>query len=202
MSIASKTTSSLQAYNMLVFRHALHPEFFQIEGRKRLEYGEYELESWVFRGGHAIRFQHNGSCVSEVVIDRLDGMPDKGLVTTLPCAGERDHEADITDRITFVTSIQTETLSDHLYMGTYNEMVQHGRSGDCLICIWAEGRGRHNLSLLDAQRYNDEVHVQSYHLRSDCGLVLRTQSIFQLRDPKAPRRKIVATDREVEPAIE
>ena len=36
-----------------------------------------------------------------------------------------------------------------------------------------------NLSLVEIQRYTDQVHVQGYHLRSDCGLVLRTQSIFQ-----------------------
>ena len=39
-----------------------------------------------------------------------------------------------------------------------------------------------NLSLVDVQRYRDEVHSQGYHLRSDCGLVLRTQSIFQVKE--------------------
>ena len=39
-----------------------------------------------------------------------------------------------------------------------------------------------NLSLVDLQRFADQVHVQGYHLRSDCGMVLRTQSIFQIKD--------------------
>lgn len=30
------------------------------------------------------------------------------------------------------------------------------------------------------QRYRSEIHIQGYHLRSDCGLVLRTQSMFQV----------------------
>ena len=31
------------------------------------------------------------------------------------------------------------------------------------------------------QRFADQVHLQGYHLRSDCGLVLRTQSIFHVK---------------------
>ena len=50
----SKTTS-LQAYTLLVYRKAIHPEFFQIEARKRIEHPQYEFEGWVFKGGHAGR---------------------------------------------------------------------------------------------------------------------------------------------------
>ena len=34
--------------------------------------------------------------------------------------------------------------------------------------------------MIDVQRYANQVHLQGYHLRNDCGLVLRTQSIFQI----------------------
>jgi hypothetical protein len=80
-----------------------------------------------------------------------------------------------------MTSMQTETLTDHLYLSTYNEMMEHGRNEECLMSVWADEIGKPNLSLIDRQRYGDEVHVQAYHLRSDCGLVLRTQSIFQIK---------------------
>jgi hypothetical protein len=50
-----------------------------------------------------------------------------------------------------------------------------------LLTVWNDELGRHNLSLIDTQRYSDEVHVQAYHCRSDCSLVLRTQSIFQVK---------------------
>jgi hypothetical protein len=51
------------------------------------------------------------------------------------------------------------------------------------MAAWSDSAGRPNLSLIDTQRYNEEVHVQSYHLRSDCSLVLRTQSIFLVPSP-------------------
>jgi hypothetical protein len=50
------------------------------------------------------------------------------------------------------------------------------------MTFWKDG-GKNNMSLIDYQKYREEVHVQAYHLRSDCGLVLRTQSIFQITEP-------------------
>jgi hypothetical protein len=170
---------------MVLFRAALHPEFFQIEGRKRIEHGEYEFEAWMFRGGHAARFEYGDLCVTEVITEEPTRLPDRGLVATLPCAGERDHEEDIAEKVAFITSIQTETLSDHLYLSTYNELLEHGRNCDGLMKVWTDEQDKPNLSMLDMQRYAEEVHIQAYHLRSDCGLVLRTQTIFQQIAKKA-----------------
>lgn len=184
MSFTAKT-NSLQSYHMLVYRNALHPEFFKIEGRRKIEHGGYEFESWIFRGGHAVRFQYDGQCVTEIVTEAMLHLPERGLLATLPCAGEKDHESEIGESIDHVTSIQTETLSDHLYLSTYNEMLDHGRACNGLVSAWTDPSGvggKPNLSLLDLQRYHGEVHLQSYHLRSDCSLVLRTQTIFQIKE--------------------
>lgn len=172
-------STNVQAYNLAIYRSALHPEFFDIESRMQLSHGEYEFEAWVFRGGHMLRFEMGGQCISEIVGDCLDGLPARGHVTTLPCAGERDHEASFGESVVFMTSIQTETLSGHLYLGTYGEMLDHGRESGSLLSTWSD-QSQSNLSLVDVQRYSDEVHVQAYHLRADAGLVLRTQTIFQI----------------------
>lgn len=181
MTFATKTTS-LQAYSMLLYKNAIHPEFFPITGRRRIQHGDYEFEAWIFRGGHTLRFEIDKSCAVEVVTDLPERLPDRGLAANLPCAGEKDHEADLTERIVYMTSMQTETLSDHLYLSTYNELLEHGRMCEGLMTVWNDELGRHNLSLLDMQRFSDQVHVQAYHCRSDCSLVLRTQSIFQIKE--------------------
>lgn len=181
MSLQPKVTS-LQAYNMLLFRTALHPEFFGIEGRRRIKHGPYEFEAWIFKGGHALRFQYDGVCLTEIVTDQIEHLPERGLVSTFPCAGERDHDATFGEQVLYMTSMQTEILTDHLYLGTYDEMVEHGREFDGLMSMWSDRQGgKPNLSLVDMQRFSDQVHVQGYHLRNDCGLVLRTQTIFQIK---------------------
>ncbi len=184
---AMSKATSLQSYHLLAFRKALHPEFFGIEGRQRVQHGDYETEAWIFRGGHSLRFQLNGFCMSEIVVEHIDQIPDRGLIAALPCAGERDFEEKIADNLVYMTTMQTETLSDHLYLGTYKEMMQHARENDSLFAAWTDSAGKPNLSLVDVQHFRTEVHVQGYHLRSDCGLVLRTQSMIQIVTPKSTK---------------
>jgi hypothetical protein len=184
---AASKSSSLQNYHMLAFRKALHPEFFGIEGRQRVQHGDYETEAWIFRGGHSLRFQLNGFCMSEIVVEHIDQIPDRGLIAALPCAGERDFEEKVAENLVYMTTMQTETLSDHLYLGTYKEMLQHSRENDSLFAAWTDAAGKPNLSLIDVQHFRTEVHVQGYHLRSDCGLVLRTQSMLQIVTPKSSK---------------
>jgi hypothetical protein len=186
-SSAASKSNSLQNYHMLAFRKALHPEFFGIEGRQRVQHADYETEAWIFRGGHSLRFQLNGFCLTEIVVEHIDQIPDRGLVAALPCAGERDFEEKVADNLVYMTTMQTETLSDHLYLGTYKEMMQHARENDSLYAAWTDAAGKPNLSLIDVQHFRTEVHVQGYHLRSDCGLVLRTQSMLQIVTPKAAK---------------
>ncbi|MFM9144306.1 MAG: hypothetical protein ACKORL_02790 [Phycisphaerales bacterium] len=181
------------AYAMLLYRRAVHPEFFGIEARRKVQHADPELETWIFRGGHCIRFQGAGATFCEVVVDNPTTLPDRGLAGTLPCAGEHDHEEKITDQITYMTTIQSESLSDHLYLGTYKEMLQHGRDSDSLMVAWTDPGGKPNLSLIDLQRYRGELHVQGYHLRSAAGLVLRTQSMVQLPEPE-PKKAAAARD--------
>lgn len=180
----------LQTYNMVLYRGAIHPEFFDIRDRARIQHGEYEFEAWIFRGGHVARFELGSHCVSEVVIEQIDRLPERGLITALPCAGEKDHEGDLTERISFMTSIQTETLTDHLYLGTYEELLEHGRECDGIMTLWTDRRDRPHMSLLETQRYKDEIHLQSYHLHAEGGLVLRSQSIFQIKTEKGKPRPI------------
>jgi hypothetical protein len=174
---------------MLAFRRALHPEFFGIESRQRVQHGDYETEAWIFRGGHSLRFTLNGFCMTELVLEQIDQIPDRGLISALPCAGERDFEEKVAENLMYMTTMQTETLSDHLYLGTYKEMMQHARENDSLFAAWTDAAGKPNLSLIDVQHFRTEVHIQGYQLRSDCGLVLRTQSMIQIQAPKAKAAK-------------
>jgi hypothetical protein len=183
MSITPKT-NSIQTYTSLLYRKAIHPEFFGIEGRNRIEHCGMEVEGWVFKGGHCARFAFGSTVLVEAVVENPQTMPERGLRASLLCNGERDHEERLSDHAMFMTTIQTETLSEHLYLGTYKEMVAHARENDSLFAAWTDAAGKPNLSLIDVQHFRNEVHVQGYHLRSDCGLVLRTQSMLQVVTPK------------------
>lgn len=163
----------------MMYRRALHPELFQLQGRKIDRHGEYEVESWIAPLGHIVRFQIEGQVLTEAVLENGDHLPETGLVHALPCLGEKDFEMEPDGRIGYVTTVQTETLTDNLYMATYREMKDFVAESGALTHEWTDEKGNPCLSLLDAQKYRREYHVQSYHLVGATGLVLRTQSIFE-----------------------
>jgi len=175
----SPKDTGLHAYQLLLYRMPVHPEFFQIGGRRRMEQSNYEFEAWIHASGHTFRFEYDGATVTEVVVPEGHQLPDRGVLSTIACVGEKDFEEVFSDRISYVTSIQTETLSDHLYLGSYREMLEHADQTDGLLMDIPAEEGLPSLSLIEFQRYADQIHTQSYHLCGESGLVLRTQSILQ-----------------------
>jgi len=171
-------SASLQAYRLILYRRALHPELFNIKGRRSFRHGEYEFEGWIMGGAHMMRFQHDGLCATELVTPQDSGLPERGLVAAIPCAGEKDHEQPFSQRVNYLTTVQTETLPENLYKATYRELVDFAEESEAEAYLWKDDGGL-CASILDVQRFRKEVHAQSYHLHALGGLVLRTQTIFE-----------------------
>lgn len=179
MSLPNKSPST-QTFRLMLYQRALHPELFTIQDRSIIAQQDYELESWIMAGGHAMRFQTATESVVEVVMDQEIALPERGLLYCLPCIGEKEHDQTVEDEIRFVAAVQTEILSDNLYNATYVELKDFADETNALQYEWTEDDGTRNLSLLDLQRYKSEIHAQSYHLLGTPGFILRTQSIFEI----------------------
>ncbi|HEB61055.1 MAG TPA: hypothetical protein ENJ06_04445 [Phycisphaeraceae bacterium] len=175
-------SSLLQSYKIVLYRRALHPEFFNIQERRHIAHNDYELEAWLMPGGHVLRFQCNGLCFTEIITPDDRSLPERGQIAALPCAGERDHEQEFPEKVNYITTAQTETLTDHLFDSSYQEMLDFARETGALTHEWIDDDGGRCLSMIDIQRYKREVHVQSYHLNGGCGLILRSQTIFEQTD--------------------
>lgn len=171
--------SLLQAYQVVLYSKALHPELFPLRGRKVIAHGGYELEVWVLPGQHLLRFEYKGLCLTELVTDQDKSVPSQGIVSAFLCAAERDFEhAFPKEGVNYMTTVQTETLSENLYHSTYEELLDLARQSQALAHKWSDEGGK-CLSLIDVQRMTKEVHVQTYHMIAQTGLVLRTQTIFE-----------------------
>jgi hypothetical protein len=164
----------------MVYRRALHPELLDLQGRRVYRHGDYEVECWIAPSGHVVRFQALGDILTEAVIEKGDHLPEFGLVHALPCLGEKDYELPKENGVGYVTTIQTESLTDNLYRSTFREMQAFVEESDPLAYEWKDESGAANISILDVQKLKSELHVQSYHLIGATGLVLRTQSIFEV----------------------
>ena len=179
MSSVGHKSFNAQLFRLMVYQRALHPELLKLQGRWLYRHGDYEAECWITPSGHAVRFQVDKNTLTEVVIEKGDHLPELGLVHALPCLGEKDYQLDDNSHIGYVTTVQTESLSENLYRATYLEMKDYADKSNALTHGWQSDDGTSNLSILDIQKFKREFHVQSYHLIGSSSMVLRTQSIFE-----------------------
>ncbi len=179
MSVSHKTSQG-QNLRMMLYRRPLHPELFDLRSRRTIRHGDYEVEQWLIPGGHIVRFQTAGQSLTEVVIDSGDHLPESNLIHALPAFGEKDYEMPREGKLGFFTTIQTETLTDNLFASTYREMVDFAHETGSMALSFTDAEGGSCLSLVDAQKLRREYHIQAYHLIASTGLVLRTQSIFEI----------------------
>ncbi|WP_432798951.1 DUF2617 family protein [Poriferisphaera sp. WC338] len=180
---ASHKTSSAQVFRLMLYRRPMHPELFNLHARRTERHGDYEVESWITNYGHVVRFQYDDQLLSEVIVDRGDHLPEHGLVHAIPCIGEKDYERDADDAgIGYVTTIQTESLTENLYIATMREMEDFARETGAISHKFAAPNGTPCLTVVDTQKYRKEFHVQSYHMLGSNTTILRTQSIFEITE--------------------
>lgn len=169
----------LQSYQVILYDRALHPELFQLRGRRTIRTEGYEAEGWIMPGAHLLRFERKTLCACELVTAQESGLPENGVVSAFLCAGERDYEHTFEKPgVKYINTVQTETLSENLYLATYQELLDYARESDALIHEWDDEMGR-CLSILDLERHAQEIHASGFHLIAQGGLVLRTQTIFE-----------------------
>ncbi|MBS0191367.1 MAG: DUF2617 family protein [Phycisphaerales bacterium] len=169
----------LQAFSLTVYNRALHPELFPLKNRRVLKHVGLDLEAWLLPGGHVLRLQSGTSVVCELVRDQEHSVPEGGI-HAFQCASEHDYERSFEAAgVNYIHSIQTETLSETLYDATLEEMREHIKLEGSLTYEWTDATGR-CLSAVDMQRHGKQIHAQSFHLVATGGMVVRTQSIFEL----------------------
>ena len=172
-------TICTQSYQAVLYDRALHPELFDLRSRQVHTSASAELETWLMPGCHLLRFERARTCATELLIDREDGLPESGVLSAILCAGEHELEHALGGSpVTYMLSVQTETLSENLYAATMREMREHAAENESDAFAWFSDAGE-NLSLLDVQTFHDQVHVQAYHLIAEGGFVLRSQALFE-----------------------
>jgi hypothetical protein len=194
--------SLLHAFQMAIYDQEMPNDFVFSRGRRAISDKDYLLDASVMSGGHVLRFEVRDATVVEYVTEFDKIIPSAGLITSFSCPQERDYEhrfpvhavipphaetqaarrvrasaSPVT--VVYMTSVQTETLPESLYSSTFRELVDFGRQGGALAHLWRDGTGD-CLSMVDIQRCSGQAHAQTYHMMAQGGVVLRTQTIFEI----------------------
>jgi hypothetical protein len=167
---------------LLLYQRTLHPELFKISGTEKVSRRAYEADIWLVEGGHVISFTAGKNTLTEVIVTNSDfASPDRGLLQTVPCRGEKYHEITAGTNIRYMISTQEEQLTQTLYDATRQEIMTYAAKRELMAAEIPGGpEGGASLSVLDIERRSHELLVQSFHLFDDNLMVIKTQGIFEV----------------------
>ena len=176
---------------LMLYSRPLHPELFRSHRTETAERRTYQADIHLVDGGHVVEFQAGDSHLTEVVVCGIENMPERGLIDSLLCRGERYHEAETHPNVRYMLSTQEEQLQGSLYQATRQEIRDYAEKRELMwIDVPAsEARGSF-LSALDVERRANELLVQSFHLFDDTGMVIKTQGIIEVMKQHPVQRSI------------
>src|SRR5213595_2019880 len=135
---------------LLLYQRTLHPELFRILGTERVQRRAYEADIWLVEGGHVISFTANKNTLSEVIVTNYEPLTDRGLLQTIPCRGEKNHEMMSGGNIRYMISTQEEQLTQTLYDATKQEIASYAAKRELMTAETAAGpETGASLSVLD-----------------------------------------------------
>jgi hypothetical protein len=190
----------LQNYQVLLYDRALHPLQLPLRVRRVVHEPCLDFEAWVMPGEHALRFEHRSLCLTELVTNRSRAVPTAGVISARLCASEQDSEQQFPEHnVSYLSTVQAESLSATVYSSLYNELLAAGRESSALVHLWEDACGK-CLSMVDVQRMHGEVRCESFHLVACASLSISTISVFELIT-KPVHQRVEIKPREAEPLL-
>src|SRR5882757_10013942 len=107
---------------LLLYQRALHPELFKILATEQVSRRAYDADIWLVEGGHVVTFTAGKMALTEVITMQHDPLLDRNIMQSIPCRGEKYHEAMIGSNIKYMISTQEEQLTQTLYDATRQEI--------------------------------------------------------------------------------
>ena len=179
MSIGQKQT--VEALKLVVYRRPLHPELFDIHHRFPILQPAFDADIWVTGCSHLVRFSVGSESVTEVIAQAHDELPQRGLVASFRCRGERQHEYVHEDAIRYIMSFQVETMSDRLFAKTHSDLFSAAQKQGILVPFPQWQTTEHvPFCHVDHHMRPDSLHVVAYHVFPEESTILTSQTLFEL----------------------
>lgn len=179
MDLGQKQT--VEALKLVVYRRPLHPELFDIHHRYPILQPAFDAEIWVTGCSHLVRFSVGAESVTEVIAQAHDELPQRGLVASFRCRGERQHEYVHEDTIRYMMSFQVEPMSERLFAKTHADLFGAAQKQGILVPFPQWQTAEHvPFCHVDYHVRPDSLHALAYHVFPAETTVIKTQTLFEL----------------------
>ena len=177
-----QTLQSVTDLKFALYRRPLHPELFCIHQSRHLERASYQADVWVMGLSHVLTVQSAGRCVTEVITDDVETLPQNGLVMSFQFRGERDHLEDFDHGMKYILSTQVERMTQNLFHASHRDLLNYGSSRGMLVKFeeWTDTDSLVPFTFIDFEARDQELHLQAFHVFPADYTIIKTQSIVEV----------------------
>jgi hypothetical protein len=177
-----RTDQSVSDLTFCVLQRPVHPELFEIHRTRQFFQGDYEVAIWVTNCGHVVSVFRQGKCLTELICPPDQMLPKSGLVQQGRFRGEKSLTCASGPSLRYMVNYQVEEMSRNLFRQCHSELVKAGKRRGMFVSFpqWARTE-LVPFSYLDYEARPEELRVHTYHAFPEHHTLLKTQSLFDLR---------------------
>jgi hypothetical protein len=176
-----KTNVAVGELTFSLFQRALHPELFNIYGRRHLKTEQYEVVVWATGCSHVVSVFAGDVCLTELISPNSELLPKRGLIERFQFRGQRTHKCTLSRGLSYMTDFQVEKMSANLYRQSHLDLQRFARNRGMFITFpeYISG-GLEPFSYIDFEARRYELHIHAFHAFPDQVTIIKTQSLFDL----------------------
>lgn len=170
---------SVKTLKLVVYNRPLHPELFDIHCRHQVDQAAFDAEVWITGCTHLVRFSVGEHTVTEVIAEADAELPERGLLASFRCRGEKQHQHRHDAGTQYLMNLQVEHMSEKLYAETHRDLTGSTKQGLFVpFPQWRVGELT-PFCYVDHHVTPKTLHVFAYHAFPDELTIVKTQSIFE-----------------------
>lgn len=184
-----KPKQRVEELQFCLYQRPIHPELFHIHRVRKIERARYSAEIWVVGLAHVVMVQTGNQVLTELISDDPEMLPKGGLAASFRFRGERDHSQSFGDGVNYILSTQVERMTPQLFPATHRDYVHYAEHRELFFSFpeWADD-GPEPFTHIDFDARDHELHVHAFHAFPEELTLLKTQSIFEVGEPRLTAR--------------
>lgn len=174
-----QTNVAIEELTFSLFQRPLHPELFDIYAKRHIKTDKYEALIWVTGCTHVVSIFAGEVCLSEVVSNPSQPLPQRGLIERFQFRGPRTHKCTLSRGVSYMTDFQVEKMSTNLYRQSHMDLEKFARNRGVFIKYpKMETGGLQPFCYIDFEARRTELHVHTFAAYPDQVTMVKTQSLF------------------------
>ena len=164
-----------------VYGRSLHPELFEVHGRRRIERAGYIASIQITNAGHVVTWQYDGVTLTEVAASAQHPLPQRRRLMSHRLKGVCKDQLECRGGVLYQVEFSLEPVERETFWTYQNELTQSSEREGLLHCFEASGRfGLGAMSYINVQSRDRSLLVQALHTFPDDFAIVKSQSRFRL----------------------